>query len=423
MGKRWAAKCKSNFGGMFMNAVGIDISKGKCTVAVLRPFGEVALSPFEVNHTGDELGALAERLGKLHGETKVIMECTGNYHFPVARALRERGLDVYAVHAKLIQQYGNNTIRKVKTDKADAVKIANYGLSNWRDMQKFVPEDELRQMLKAYSRQYTKYIKVKTSLVNNLISLLDQTFPGVNELFTSPSRKSDGHEKWLDFADKFWHCKCVCELTQKVFTERYRKWCKKNNYNFSAAKAADIYVSACSCVSVMPKTDATKFLIQHAVTQINAIVETIFAISTEMKRIAKLLPEYPVVSAFYGVGEILAAQLMAEIGDVHRFHNKRSLVCFAGLEPENSQSGKVSLDGDISKKGSPHLRKAAFQVMDCLIKTAPPDNAIYQFLDRKRAEGKHYYSYMNASAAKFLRIYYARVKEYLDILNADAPSA
>jgi hypothetical protein len=40
--------------------------------------------------------------------------------------------------------------------------------------------------------------------------------------------------------------------------------------------------------------------------------------------------------------------------------------------------------------------------------------------DRKRAEGKRCYSYMNAGTAKFLRIYYAHVKEYLTKLEAAA---
>jgi hypothetical protein len=57
--------------------------------------------------------------------------------------------------------------------------------------------------LKAFSRQYNKYNKVKTMLANNLISLLNQTFPGLKELFTSPARERDGHEKWLDFAAGF----------------------------------------------------------------------------------------------------------------------------------------------------------------------------------------------------------------------------
>lgn len=400
-----------------MNAVGIDISKGKSTVAIMRPFGEIVASPFEVTHTDSEIRNLAKRLESLSGETKVIMECTGSYHLPIAFALHDAGLTVCAVHAQLIHDFGNNTIRKVKTDKADAIKIANYGLTNWLELTEYAPEDNIRHMLKAYSRQYNKYIKIKTMLKNNLISLLDQTFPGANELFTSPPRKSDGHEKWIDFAFRFWHCRCVCDLTQGKFVTAYQKWCKSNGYNFSQAKAENVYTKSHGHFCVMPKNETTKLLITQAITQISTISESIAIVAREMKLLAQNLPEYPVVMDFRGVGDILAPQLMAEIGDVYRFARKESLVCYAGLEAPPHQSGKVeSSSTSISKKGSPHLRKALFQVMDCLLKHSPADDAVYQFLDRKRAEGKHYYNYMTAGSAKFLRIYYARVKEFLNNL-------
>ena len=44
---------------------------------------------------------------------------------------------------------------------------------------------------------------------------------------------------------------------------------------------------------------------------------------------------------------------------------------------------------------------------------------IYQFMNKKRSEGKPYRVYMMASANKFLRIYYASVKAYLDSLGHD----
>jgi len=402
-----------------MNAVGIDVSKGKSMVAIMRPFGEIVASPFEVMHTVSELSKLANSLLSLNGETKVVMEYTGNYYQPIAYALHEAGLFVSAVHAQLIHDYGNNTIRRVKTDKADAIKIANYGLSNWLDLPEYIPEEDIRRLLKAYSRQYTKYNKLKAMLKNNFIALTNQTFPGVNELFTSQPRKADGHEKWLDFAFKFWHCECVCNLTPKAFADRYRKWCKKAGYYFSQDKAEDVYVSACGHVSVMPMNSTTKLLVTQAITQLNAIGKTLAVISSEMKRLASLLPEYPIVSNFYGVGDILGPQLMAEIGDIYRYKHKGSLVCFAGLEAPPYQSGTFdSNNRSISKKGSPHLRKALFQVMGCYLQHSPADEPVFQFLDRKRAEGKHYYSYMMAGSAKFLRIYYARVKEHLDKLNS-----
>ena len=400
-----------------MNAVGIDVSKGHSTVAIMRPFGEIVAAPFEVSHTAEELSKLANSLRALHGETKVIMEYTGSYYQPIAYALREAGLFVSTVHAKLIHDFGDNTIRKVKTDRADAIKIAGYGLTHWLKLPEYIPEDDIRRMLKAYSRQYTKYNKLKTMLRNNFIALTDQTFPGINELFTSPPRK-DGSQKWMDFAVRFWHCECVCGLTPKVFFTQYRKWCQREGYHFSESKADDLYVSACGHVGVMPKTDSVKLLVNQAVIQLNTVSHSMAVLAAEMKRLATLLPEYPVVSAFYGVGDILGPQIMAEIGDIYRFEKKGSLVCFAGLEAPPFQSGKFeSHDRNISKKGSPHLRRTLFQVMSCLLQHAPADDPIFQFLDRKRAEGKHYYSYMTAGCAKFLRIYYARVNEFIDNMD------
>ncbi|WP_152651643.1 IS110 family transposase, partial [Christensenella hongkongensis] len=107
-----------------MNAVGIDISKGKCMVAILRPFGEVVASPFEIQHTAHELRRLVERLKSLEGETRIVMEHTGNYYLPVAMHLHEAGLYVSVVNAILVHDYGQNSLRRVKTDKKDAVKIA-----------------------------------------------------------------------------------------------------------------------------------------------------------------------------------------------------------------------------------------------------------------------------------------------------------
>ena len=399
-----------------MNAVGIDVSKGTSTVCIMRPFGEVVVSPFDVAHTVSELGKLAHLLKSLNGETKVVMECTGNYHLPIANALNAAGFFVSTVNPVLTHDFGNNTIRKRHSDKADSAKIANYALANWLVLPRYVPEEELRQSLKTFSRQYNKYNKVKTMLTNNLISLLDRTFPGLKELFTSPARKSDGHEKWLDFAARFWHCECVSKLSLSAFTEAYRKWCKRCGYH--CVGALEIHALARQCIATMPKNETTKSLIALAVAQVNNVVETLAAVAHEMDRIAELLPEYPLALDFYGVGKILGPQIIAEIGDVRRFSKKSSLVCFAGIEPTDNQSGKFHGDEKISKKGSPHLRKALFQVMTCLLQQSPEDDPIYRLLDRKRAENKHYYCYMNAGAAKFLRIYYARVTAYLNKLGA-----
>ena len=98
-----------------MNAAGIDVSSRKSTVAVLRPLGEVVRVPFDVTHDAEGLASLAEQLKALDGETRVVMEHTGRYYEPVAKALHEAGLYVSAVNPLLIKEYGANSLRRVKT--------------------------------------------------------------------------------------------------------------------------------------------------------------------------------------------------------------------------------------------------------------------------------------------------------------------
>lgn len=120
----------------------------------------------------------------------------------------------------------------------------------------------------------------------------------------------------------------------------------------------------------------------------------------------------------YGVGPSLGSQLMAEIGDVHRFHSIKALVAFAGIDAPPYQSGMVDARSrSISKRGSPVLRRTLFLVMSAILQNAPMNEPVYLFMDKKRTEGKPYRVYMMASANKFLRIYDARVKTYLDSLN------
>ena len=398
-----------------MNAVGIDVSKGKSTVAIMRPFGEVIAEPFEVSHTDTELRKLACFLEKLPGETRIVMEYTGSYWQPIAKVLHDAGFFVSAVNALLIYKYGNNSIRKGKTDKLDAVKIANYCLDRWTDLERYSPTDQIRQTLKTCRRQYDQYIRLKVNLKNNLIALLDGTFPGINTLLKSAPRDTDGHEKWVDFAGKFWHRQCVCGNSEKAFANQYRKWCAKAGYRFNAEKAVAIYSHAGSQVDTLPMSSAIQSLITHAVAQLNMIIETISAIQHEMLTLASQLPEYPIVMRMFGVGPVLGPQLMAEIGDVRRFHCKQSLVAFAGVDAPPCQSGTFeSKNRHISKRGSPRLRKTLFQVMSTIIQHAPADDPVYQFLDRKRWEGKHYYVYMIAAANKFLRIYYGTVMAYFE---------
>ena len=399
---------------VMLNAVGIDVSKGRSTVAVLQPGGVVLHRPFDVFHNTKDLHNLARYLVSLDGETRVVMESTGRYHEPIRNVLSEAGLFVCAVNPHLIKNFGNNTLRKVKTDSADAKKIASYTLDNWATLREYSVMDTTRTELKTIHSQFNFFMKQKTSAKSNLIALLDETYPDVNKLFSSPIR-SDGSEKWVDFAYSFWHVNCVLDAGLKTFTERYQRFCKRHHYEYQPNKPVQIYEQAKRLVPAVPKDPIYKELIQDSIQQLNLISQHVEQLRKKMDELASALPEYDTVRAMYGVGPSLGPQLIAEIGDVTRFTHREALTAFAGVDPSKNDSGQVvHKSGRASKRGSARLRKTLYQIMSVMLKLGPrDDDPVSQFLFKKKSEGKPYLVYMTAGANKFLRVYYGKVKECL----------
>lgn len=279
---------------MNMNAVGIDVSKRKSTVAILRPGGKAVGKPFDVPHLSADFQSLIKRIRELDGETRIVMECTGRYYEPVARELSQAGFFVSAVNPQIIRNFQgqDNPLRKVKTDKADSVKIARYTLGSWANLKQYSLMDELRFQLKTMNRQFNFYMKHKTAMKNNLIGLIDQTYPGANAYFDSSARE-DGSQKWVDFIDTYWHVDCVRKLSLTAFIDHYQKWCSRKKYNFSKSKAEEIYGKAKELIPVLPKDSFTKHIIKQAVGQLNVASQTVEQLRSLMNETASKLPEYP----------------------------------------------------------------------------------------------------------------------------------
>lgn len=397
-----------------MTVVGIDVSKGKSMVAAMKPGGELVAAPYEVRHSDIELSRLALDVLCMEPDTRVVMEATGRYHEPVAALLHSEGIFVSILNPLLIKQSGAGSLRKVKSDPKDALKIAKYGLDNWSTLREYTPTEAIRQQLKLCERQCDLYSKNIVMLTNNLISLSDKTFPGVNELFSSPE-KADGHLKWVDFYRTFWHCDCINRMSPDAFGERYKKWCKRKGYHFSTDATDALYAASCGLYTTLPRDNNAKLLVTVAADQLIALRENQSKLEAEILNLCKQLPEYETVMAMYGVGKSTGPHLMAELGDIRRFPHRSSIVAFAGVDPGVVGSGKMQLSSvATSKRGSPQLRKALFQVVSTYVKRKPENEVVYQFYAKKRDEGKPFFVCTTAAANKFLRIYYARVKECLN---------
>ena len=155
-----------------MNAVGIDVSKKKSTVTIRQPGDLVLLPPRDYRHTQSSINELIATIKGLDGETKVCMEHTGRYYEPMASWLTNAGIFVSAVNPKLIKDFGDESLRAPKTDKADSKKIARFALDRWTKLRQYSPMDETRNQLKTMNRQFSFYIDQKTAMKNNLIALL-----------------------------------------------------------------------------------------------------------------------------------------------------------------------------------------------------------------------------------------------------------
>lgn len=106
----------------------------------------------------------------------------------------------------------------------------------------------------------------------------------------------------------------------------------KNNYHYQPSKVPLIYHHASEVKSSMPYTPNTELIIKETAKELISSIDALEMIREEMNQIASQLPEYPVVLSLHGVGTTLGPQLIAEIGDVRRFHNLKALIAYAGID-------------------------------------------------------------------------------------------
>ncbi len=360
------------------------------------------------------MAALIAKVSALPEPPRVVLENTGYYHWPVVNSLLEAGVFVSIVNPILMNKFAKVQIRPGKTDKLDAIMICKFGLAHWCELVSCSPAGESRDTLKLYSRQYSEYIKLMTQQKVNLGCLLDKVMPGIKTLLCDEG----GRSKLSDFVIRFWHFDCISKKSRAAFTASYCKWAKKQGYHVNESKAYAIYALSQNGIPTLPCNEATKLLVQEAAGVLKVLEKSVATILAQMNALASAFPEYDTVLAMKGVGPKTAPRLIAEIGDISRFHSAKALVAYAGLDAPPFQSGQFeSKCRKISKRGDKYLRKVGYEIIASLMSSKPlQDNAVFLFLCKKRREGKYYLSAYMAALNKFLHIYFARVKQLHSIL-------
>lgn len=395
-----------------MISVGVDVSKGKSTFCILKPYGEIVSSPFEVKHIEEDLKSLDNLLSRLDGEIRIVMEATGVYHLPILTFFQDKGYFVSVINPFAMKKYAkDNSIRGAKTDKLDAMMIANYGIEKWFKLRKYEGDEETYAELKILGRRYRYYMELHVKALQELTHILDYVMPGIKKKFNSWN-EANNKDKLSDFVERFWHFDVITSMSLEEFTEEYLTWAKEKKYHRSRSKAEEVYELASSGIPTLSSSiPSTKMLVQEAVLVLRAVDSSLATILAHMQFLAKSLPEYSTVREMGGVGDVLAPKLIAEIGDVRRLHNAKALIAWAGIDPPPYESGQfVGSNRRITKRGSSTLRKVGYEVMRVLKShPAPKDDAVYNYILKKEGEGKSKKHAKIAGLNKFLRIYYARV--------------
>ena len=397
-------------------SVGIDVSMGKSTIAIISTDGEVISEPFEIEHTKSGFNLNLKKIKDIPKDNvKFVIESTGNYCKSLLKIIIDNGYFATVENPLTIKKYCDINIRKVKTDKKDALKIACYGSERWHKLIRYTPSDEIYSELRFLSRQYDEQMSLKVMKKIHLSGLIEVTFPGLKKIFNGDSV----YMLMLDVYKKYYHPSLVLSKSKSSFIKDVEKISKKTGHRIGTRVAEEMYSLANECIPSSPCNESTQLAVSNCVLLLQNLEEITNNIIAKMDELARRLPEFETVSNMSGVGNKIRARLIAEIGDVRRFKNSNCLIAYAGIDVPPFQSGQfVATNRRITKRGNKHLRKVGYETMKSL-KTVKPtkDNAVYLFILKKENEGKGSITAKIAGLNKFLRIYYARVMEVYNNLE------
>ena len=396
-----------------MLAVGIDVSKSKSAAAILNPDGTVHTKPFEFRHSQPEMDALIRYIKDQNQPVTILMENTGHYHYPVLKALEAAGLPVCLINAYQMKKYGDMELRKAKTDKKDALRIARYALEKGYSLVPHTSMDQKYEDLRFLARQYDQRMGTLTTNKVFLINLLDETMPGITKLLSLTTRDPETSLTML-FIKRFKSYDRIKKMGRTRFLDSYNKLARKSRNRRAYGYGLAIYELAVNSITTRGENEFTLAAQDQCVDLVSESQKAADAIILKMQTLAETLPEYAVLRSMAGVGDRLGPLILAEIGAIRRFHSGKALNAYAGNDAPPYQSGTFeSHNRHISKRGNAALRKYCFEVMQALKLTRPQDDPVYLFLIKKEQEGKPYNVAKMAGVNKFLRIYYARAMEAL----------
>jgi transposase len=336
----------------------------------------------------------------------VVLEATGNYSKPISCFFEESGYNVVILNPIKTHILKAKSIRKVKTDPIDANRIAQVYYLDDVSYHVPIPEDilDLRNLCRLYDSLNCIYVESQ----HRLHSILDLVFPNFHKVFNHICCKSS-----LELICSYPSPQSILSADREDLVNILRsskhsiRWINEKVDNLLAAARESL---PCN-VSKQSNIRVLKNYVNILVTQQNALADTRDLIITQ----ANVSPLFSLLKSIPGVGNLTAASILSEIGDIHRFKTEKQLIAYAGLDPSVFESDKFkSRNNKVSKRGSHYLRKALYQATVAGIskrKNGAANSVLYEFYTKKLAEGKASKVAITAASSKLLRFVFGMLKK------------
>lgn len=386
--------------------ISLDVSKGSSFYQGFKGLDEPITKPKKIEHNLEgfkELLNLKEKIKKQYNEDcVVIFESTGIYHKPLQTYLDEHDFKYTIISPLLSAKVRKSDIRGTKTDAKDCASIAK--VFYLKELRIYTKIDEIYADLKEKSRYYDFLVDEMKRWKIEFRRLLDIIYPGFDRVYD---------DLYGDFIQTFLLEYSHPEMIRKRRLDTIAKFlekhtCHKEAYCIRQAQIIKEYAENCASGCSSKSYLVNQF--DTVIHNLNVQIKHLQIVLEEIIELAKTLPNYDSIASIPGIGENLAARILAEIGDISRFNNVSQLVAFSGVDPQIYQSGQVSgLHLRISKKGNKKLRCLLYLAVTCMIKTSR-DTSIVDFYKKKKADGLASKSALVASMNKLIRIIYSLCK-------------
>ena len=377
--------------------LGIDVGKNTHVASMMGDNAKIIFKAFSFANSLDDAENLLQKIQPYKDNLEIGMEATGHYWLSLYSFLTDNNFVVHVVNPIQTDGWRKGTeIRKRKTDIIDSVLIAD--LIRYGDFLETSLSDEDTLSLRNLSRFRNYLISSISDLKRKAIAVLDQVFPEYESVFTNIfGQTSKEILKSLSLPSDYENLSAkkleevLSNITMKnKATQAITKLSEKANRSFG--------ISFCK--------ESFAFQLKLIIEQICFIEEQVHSVEEEIDSLLSAMDTY--IKTVPGVGNITAATILGEIGDINRFDNPSKLVAYAGLDSSVCQSGEYDApSGHLSKRGSPYLRKALYYAAVRAEFCDPVFNAYYQ---KKRSEGKHHLVATDAVARKLCHTIYAVLK-------------